>query len=265
MDFASIFGAIGDAIETIGSTIAGYLNLVLPILWNDIKAVADALSKAVAELWSALSNIWDWLSNAWKWLHDHIIGPILDWIRNITEWFGEWLAPLKAWVNQIIQMYKWYYLQILKPMLDIIQRIRFFLVLLQLAGVKWAAQLDSYLTEVETKIQESFLAVLSNLNILASWINFIVDPFGNIQGAVLLGSISPIAGAIYATLWGLQNGSISAAGAANAQQLAYDFTTSGVQTGTIQELTGVPQPEDQPDVLAIDAAMAALDNPIAIA
>jgi hypothetical protein len=265
MNFLDIFGSIADAIGTVAGTIGNYINLVLPIIWGDLQALADALKNAVSALWSALSSIWSWVKLAWDWLHNHVIAPIQDWIQNVTEWFSEWITPLKQWIDQWIQLYRWYWQNIIKPGLDFIQRIRQFLLIFRLAGFKWAAELDAYLQGVEFKVEGAFLAVWQNLNMLADWINFLVDPFGNIQGAVLLGSISPIAGAIYATLWGLQNGSLDPGTAAWSANIFSQFSDAAVQQKTQSELTIGPDANDTAAVLLYNqwhAAIAAGQNPL---
>jgi hypothetical protein len=268
MGLADIIGAIGDAISSIGSDIAAFLNSAIAILWNDIQVVASVLQSVAAALWSALSTIWGWLTNAWDWLHTNVIAPIVDWIQNVTEWFSELIAPLKQWIQQWIAMYRWYWENIIKPGLDFIQRLRSFLVIFRLAGFKWAQELDAYLSNVEFKVENAFLAVWQNLNLLANWINFLVDPFGNIQGAVLLGSISPIAGAIYAALWGLQNGSLAAGSQAWSQGIFSQFSDSSVQQGAQTELTIGTQPADDAMVQQLEqirSSLAAGQSPFALA
>jgi hypothetical protein len=86
-----------------------------------------------------------------------------------------------------------------------LQRLRRVLVLFRLLGFKWAQKLDARIQAIETALTNSFLAVFTNLNRLADWINFILDPFGLFQPSVWLRSIAQSVGAIIGIVYGTMN------------------------------------------------------------
>jgi len=258
MDFSDILSWATDAIGTVASAIATFLNSTLAVLWDAIQSIISTLTSFIAWVWNAISQILSWLGSWWSWLKTNIIDPIISHLKNWLAWWKALLTPLVQWIHQVYEMEMWYYNNILKPALQFIQTLRQFLVVFRLLGFKWAAALDEYLEEAEEKIETAFLAVLQNLNLLSEWINFIVDPFGLFQPNIFVGSILRSVGAIVGAIWETQNVPLGASTLAQAQATNNQFTNSYVEQSSYLNLTQGPQPDDDADVEAVDLQYAQL-------
>jgi hypothetical protein len=253
MDFLGILGSVLDAIGGVFNDIGEYLNKVLAIIWGDIKDVGDALKSVTDAIWKALNTIWTWLKEAWDWLKTNVIEPIHSWIHSVTQWLHQTLQPLIDWINQIRSMYEWYWNNILKPALNFIQRLRQFLLVFRLLGFKWAIQLDDYLSEAEQKLEQGFLYVWANLNLLAEWVNFIMDPFGLFQPQLFQGTVLRDVGAIYAAVWDATQAPVSGDQQKVASQDLALFAPGAAVSTSNSLAQGIPNPTLQAYNQAIQA------------
>jgi hypothetical protein len=253
MDFLGIIGSVVDAIGGVFSDIVQFLNPVLAIIWGDLQAIAGALKAVVSAIWSAIESIWNWLTTAWEWLKENVIEPIQSWIHSVTQWLHQVLAPVIKWINQIRAMYQWYWQNILKPALNFIQRLRQFLLVFRLLGFKWAIQLDDYLSEAEQKLEQGFLYVWANLNLLAEWINFIMDPFGLFQPQLFQGTVLRDVGAIYAAVWDATQAPVSGDQQKVASQDLALFAPGAAVSTSNSLAQGIPNPTLQAYNQAIQA------------
>ena len=135
-------------------------------------------------------------------LHSLSNKEMQDLITRIHDYLSKIFGPLLKHIRQIIDAYRQLWNTYVKPIYDFLQRLRRVLVLFRLLGFKWAKQLDQRIVALENAITQSFLGVLANLNRLADWINFIIDPFGLIQPNVWLGSIAQSVGAMIGIVFG---------------------------------------------------------------
>jgi hypothetical protein len=113
------------------------------------------------------------------------------------------------------------------------------LVLFRLLGFKWAKQLDQYLVNLENKINAGFLGAWKNLNILASWINWITDPLGLWSSNVWFGALGQSITGIWAMIWGTQNQPIGAADAQYSADLRTWGTAQGQKSMIAAQSTGI--------------------------
>jgi hypothetical protein len=143
-------------------TVANFLFAIDAALFNFTEGVFTNIGKLFHSLWNLffqglILNIFKALRALHKWLEDHL-KPIIAW-----------LLKARAWLQRIFQQY-------LKPFLNMIQRMRQFLLVLRLLGVKWAAALDAKLAQLEGRIAGIFLTVQGVLNGAIDILNCLADP-----------------------------------------------------------------------------------------
>lgn len=196
MDFLGLLGSVSDALDSSIVAVVTWATAQMQILYGDIAAVNAAFGGVTQTLGSIFGSLWSWLTSLWKWLHDTIIVKLRDLIQRIHDRLKEIFGPLLDQVRAIIAEYRRLWLQYVKPIYDFLQRIRSALVIFRLLGFKWAQRLDARIVALETAISSAFLATLKNLNTLADWLNYLIDPFGLFQPSIWLGSIARSIGAI---------------------------------------------------------------------
>lgn len=258
MDLLGLLGFLGDAIDSQIGAVIDWTFAGFNTLFGDISGVASTLGNFIKWAVGAIGAIVAFISALWKWLRDSIISKIITFIRQIIARIRQFLAPFIQWIQLERQLlYRLWYTYI-RPLMNFIQDLRRFLLVFRLLGFKWAKQLDQYLVALENKINAAFLGALQNLNILANWINFILDPFGLFQPVPLLGAIARSLGALI--------------GIVNVGMLNPNFTGTSVSVTTppnyydnqvagarIQAYAlGGPLPDDQVMFLAVSQGFAEL-------
>jgi hypothetical protein len=208
MNFVSIVSWASNAIDGQITALVVWVTAGFNTMFGDISATNALLGGLGDAVHSVFSTLWSWLTNLWQWFHDHIIQKLQDLIDKIKDKLKKIFGPLLCHLRQQIDAYKKLWNQYVKPIIDFLQRVRMALLIFRLLGFKWAKKLDQRIVALETAITQSFLGVLANLNRLADWLNYIIDPFGLIQPSVWLGSIAQSVGAIVAII----GGRMSAAG-----------------------------------------------------
>src|SRR5437667_4322924 len=177
MNLFGILGFLGDAIGSQITAVVDWAAGGFLTLFGDITAVAGVLGSFIDWVKGALRAVIGFLGGLWTWLRDSILTKIISWIRRAYEWLHNLMQPLLRWIQMeralLYQLWNTY----VKPIMDFIQRLRRALLIFRLLGFKWAKELDAYLVKLENKINRAFLGAFQNLNILADWINYILDPF----------------------------------------------------------------------------------------
>jgi len=186
-----------DAIDGQIAALVAWVTAGFGVLTADITATNSLLGGLGDAVHSVFSGLWTWLTNLWQWLNDHLIQKLKDLIDKIKDKLTKIFGPLLCHLKIEIDAYKKLWNTYVKPIFDFLQRVRRVLVIFRLLGFKWAKKLDQRIVALENAITQSFLGVLANLNRLADWINFIIDPFGLLQANVLLGSIARAVGDIF--------------------------------------------------------------------
>jgi hypothetical protein len=165
------------------------VNAAIGGLYNIDVAVANADFGGGSVIWGALQNVWSWLGGVFSALWN-MVTNIIHWIMHtllpdLVAWINEIRAKITAWLQPLIQMIKleiqWLdqvYNNVIKPMLNLIQRIRSFLVIFRLMGLGWANTLDQWLADLENRISAAFLQARQDIGVLANWINYVIDPTG---------------------------------------------------------------------------------------
>src|SRR5277367_2322563 len=158
-------------------------------LYNIDTAIGNADFGGLSNIWGSLSAVWSWLGGVFSALWN-MITNIVHWIMHtllpdLVAWVNEIRAKITAWLQPLIQMIKFeiawldaVYNNIIKPMLNLLQRLRSFLVIFRLMGLGWANTLDQWLASLENRITAAFLQARQDIGVLANWVNYIIDPTG---------------------------------------------------------------------------------------
>jgi len=156
-------------------------------LQSEIQSLATNLSQAVDTVkrfaWSIAYGLGELMNTLWSILKD-LITKIWSLLKQLAQDFvtlvKQALPAIMKAIRTIRQVLSDIYANYLRPILRWIQIARQYLAILRLFHVKFAAQLDGYLQQLQTRIIGPFLYVLRTINGLGNWINVILT-----AGAIL--------------------------------------------------------------------------------
>jgi hypothetical protein len=177
-------GPIGAAVGAIVGFIAGLFSFGK----DSVGALSSALTKLAGWSANAVRSIRDVLSAVTGkgiWESIKRIGRALDQAR---KRLAGWISPLMDWLRRARDWLDFIYHRVIRPILNMIQRIRQMLVALRILHVKWAEKLDRVLLQVEKSIIVPFEAVRRGLNDVITILQEVLSHDGLLRGGVFLGS-----------------------------------------------------------------------------
>jgi hypothetical protein len=231
---SSVTSALGSIVRYIGSVLSygqGYSNALLGGLESALKTI--------------FSDVVSWFqAMAKSWL-GQIIRSIYDKLKTIFQAVQKEIHKVLAIFQAYEKLVRYWEQRILGPVVNVVQALRKTLVIFKLFHLKFASQLDNYLSGIEGRLTNIFLFYQKELNKIIDYLDLIVDPFGLINEAMFIGSAVRSIGAVWAGVMGYPSTSISASQTA-AVSTPTGFYSSHSQITYAKQLAagGVPA-EDQ--------------------
>jgi hypothetical protein len=174
-DFLGGLGGLfdfGGVLDAIGSILAWLANLIITAL-NWLLQVIVAIGNFFLSIFRAVGHFFTLLYDK---LLKGVLTRIVNGIIRVHQWLEEKLAPVlrflqrvRAYLDRIFKLY-------IRPILNLIDRIRKILLVLRLLHVKWAAALDQKLAQIEGTISKIFLEIRGILNNIIDVVNSLTDP-----------------------------------------------------------------------------------------
>lgn len=198
----SIFGSITAGINAVTAylvALIAWLEAALIYLWGILQAIANWLLTAVQKIGA-------WLKNLWQGGFKGLFARLLKLYQDVHLWLEQRLAPIIQFLKNAKAWWDRYYQLHILPMINLIQKIRRYLLILRLLHVKFATKLDNYLLTIEQALNKVNLAIHGSLNMVIDWLNLATNPVG--LGRLVLVSIASrrAAGAIVRAVTGLPLG-----------------------------------------------------------
>jgi hypothetical protein len=186
-----------DVLYDVDQSIASQAFSAITWIWDTLKAIFSWLG-------GIFSALWDFFKGTLHWLFHTLLPDLIKWINEIRAKLTKWLKPVTKWIHQQQVLLDNYYNHVLRPILNIMQRLRSILVIFRLLHIKWADALDKWLAGLENELVQRFQEERADLQALANWINYIVDPTGLFNLPLLLVSQIQTLGCLFAALFGKQ-------------------------------------------------------------
>jgi hypothetical protein len=181
---AGIFDSISSALSNVTVyliQIVGYLQAALAYVWEVLQAVANWLLAAVQKIGA-------WLKNLWQGGFKGLFGRLLNLYKQVHDWLELRLRPIIDFLKNVKAWWDRYYRQHILPMINLIQKIRRYLLILRLLHVKFATTLDNWLLKYEQALNKIFGTVHGALNQIIDWLNLATNPTG--LGRLVLVSVA---------------------------------------------------------------------------
>lgn len=180
----NLFGTIGGYINVA----LNYLNYLIAWLLAAVTYLANALEQIATFISKALSAIVQFLQNLWSKFFANIFNRLLAWIRQAQQWLEARLRPIISFLKNLRAWWDRYYRLHILPIINLIQRIRRFLLILRLLHIHFADALDKWLQKYEATLNKIFLTVHGTLNQLIGWASLASNPIG--LGRMVLVSVT---------------------------------------------------------------------------
>lgn len=202
--------AIIGVIISVVSTVASVAISVGSVIWNTVNDAIGGLARGLTWLWNGTKKFFDVFSGALKHIFNDVVGKWLTAIygayTKLENALQNFFGPLIKVFNRIMTIWRMYVQPYVRLVLNIIQRIRLALKVLEALHIKWAKQLDQELADIEGKIIHNDLVIYGYLTDVANVINDLVDPLRllrtNIMVRSFLAAFDSLSLALIGTKWG---------------------------------------------------------------
>lgn len=196
LGLGAIFSAIWDGLKWLAGKVAD-----LAIF------LAHAAIQTAHQIWNVLKLLGRYAAKFAVWVKDRfeqlwnlklkpLIQALYRFLQKIQTFLREHFGWLLNAVKRVAQFLQTVWTKIIAPILNAIGWIRAILQLLAKLGVKWAADLDRWLAQLELRIYNAFHWLQSWVNRALLILDAIIGPNGLIRGLLLLASLDPIVGAV---------------------------------------------------------------------
>lgn len=167
-----LLGALGSLAQEIGQILIIILNFIVQVfefIWQVLGFVAEFMLKV-------FKSIGGFFTHLWTSFFKDIFVKVFSGIQKLTTFLETKLRPIIKFLQMarkyIDKIYKTY----IAPFLKVIQHIRQFLQILKLLHVKFAAELDKALAQIQHDVQGVFTQIRGILNTTIDLLNIIADP-----------------------------------------------------------------------------------------
>jgi hypothetical protein len=190
--FLGIIDSLIAVINAIISALVFLFNLLVVVvnfLYAALVTIATALVNAVKLIARGFIHV---ISDIIHGRFLHLFQDYLDLKAKITAW----LQPILDFLKKVKALFDKYVLAPLLRTINLIQKIRQFLVIFRILGFKWAAKLDNQLAALEQRLVRNTLVLQSWLNFAISILSLVIDPSLILRRNFLLASLLSFLGAV---------------------------------------------------------------------
>lgn len=203
MDWLS---GLSDFLSQLGSDIVAFLQWLVNELIALFVFLYNLLGAVFQYLWGLLKAVGQFFHTIWDFVYNKILVPLWNAIVKVHNWIESKLAPIINFLQKVRDYLNRWFNAYIKPILNLISSVRKFLEILRAFGIKWAAQLDKFLGQIQQDITKTFLKVQGYLNAVIGIVNALSDPLGLFRRPTLLMSLRRIAPSLCRGLTGLPLG-----------------------------------------------------------
>ena len=187
------FHIIGVAIEATAKAIAIAAKFLAQKAWAALRFVGRHVVDFGKAVGHAFEKLWDTVLRP-------AIKAIVQGLHDVYVFARDVVNKIITVLRHVYHVLDWIYTHFVRPLLGFIDQIRRVLQLLAKLGVKWAADLDRVLGQIELWIYNAFEAVRSRLNSIINVLNILLDPNMLIRANVFLGTVNNMAGGVLALI-----------------------------------------------------------------
>lgn len=189
-------GGLGSLITEIIQVLINVIIAVAQFIWNALQFIASIFV-------TVFKNIGAFFQHLWNGFFKGIFQSIIKAIVKAHDFLEAHLRPIINFLKRVQQIVQRFYRTYVRPFLQMLDHVRKVLSIFRALGFKWAAALDSKISEIEGKVRGAFLAVNAVLNSAIDLLNLIADPTKLLRRPTLLLSFRRVFSALIRSLTGL--------------------------------------------------------------
>lgn len=222
--------------------VLGYVGTVLAYADNFASGLFNALKSALSTIFNQISAMLHYIAQTWL---GQILKSMWATLKQIFQAVQKEITSIVKLLQYYEKLVRYYQQKILGPVINLIQALRKTLVLFRIFHLKFAVQLDNYLTGIEGRLTNIFLWYQKELNYIIDALDFIVDPFGLISEGLMVQSAMRSIGAIWAGVMGYPQSGITPAQSTAAAARTQFYTAKSQQAYMKGLAAGGTNPDDQ--------------------
>ena len=200
-----IFGLLNDAAVEAAAAINWLLGAVVTLASGEIVLAKAIFTEDSIQLtkWAQLLKF---LQFGWLLGTGGLLAKLFAAIQKLHDWLQKHIQPIIDFLKKWKAWFDHYYQTYVLPIINMIQRIRRFLLILRLLHIHVADALDKWLQKYEAALNNVFLTIHGTLNQLIGWASLASDPIS--LGRMVLVSVTGrrMAGAVTRVITGLPIG-----------------------------------------------------------
>jgi hypothetical protein len=169
--FSNLLGVLAQFAAELEQIFVFLLNLIVQVfqfVWNVLVNVFDFLYKIGTVAGKFIVHIWN---NFFKVLW----GRILELFRKVHAFLEAKLGPIVRYLQKVRAMWDRNFQLYIKPILNMLQKIRQGLFVLRLLHIKFAQELDAKILSIESKLTKNFLQLRGVLTTMIDAVNAVID------------------------------------------------------------------------------------------
>jgi len=201
-DFGSLFDALLQGVIAAIEAILQFLQLLVNAIVAGLNFLLGGIEESFGFSFKSLSEIWQGLTKLADKIFKDIILASIAKLYNLYKTLKAWATKLKAWLDKLHALMKKYQMLYFRKVIQLIQRARKILTIFRFFHLKFAQKLDNWLATIEGKLAHYLILVAQKENEVIAWVNFIVDPLGNLKRFPLIAGFMLALDATWAGIFG---------------------------------------------------------------
>lgn len=187
---SSVFTFILDGLEILAGWVATAAEVTAEYVWIALQWLGGTVSTFLKSTGAMFAKVWDGVQIVWA----DALKPALQWIDDTFTRFYGWLKstfkPVFDFLEDVRQRLYDFYGTFVRPVVATIDFIRQVNTVLLAFHIDLLQSLDKYLQQLEQRIEEPFLWLNKQINVIWNALDLIVTADGLFQRLTLLKSMS---------------------------------------------------------------------------
>lgn len=164
----SFLSSVGSDLSQVFSYLYNLIVQAFQYLWN-------ALGNVFNFLWDVVKAVGKFLSHIWTNFFKGIWAKVMKYLQIAHRWLEAKLGPILRYLEKVRQRLDYQYRMFIKPLLNMLQKIRQVLLIMRLMHIGFAKQLDAAILKIEQQISHSFLTMRGIFTSLINVVNAVID------------------------------------------------------------------------------------------
>lgn len=200
--FGDLFNGLIASLEAAIEAIIAFLQALVSAIVDALNFLLGGIESTFGFSFEGLGQIWQGISKMMDRIWRAVVLAALKKLWSLYKTLLEWARKLKAWLDKLHALMKKYQMMYFRKVIQLIQRARKILTIFRFFHLKFAQKLDNWLATIEGKLAHYMILVAQKENQIISWVDFIVDPLGNLKKLPLIAGFITALDATWAGIFG---------------------------------------------------------------